>query len=80
MPTVAREGPYRLYFFSNEGREPPHVHVERDRGRRTAKFWIAPVRLAHVERFTAVELSTIMSIVQRCESQIGRAWREHFGE
>jgi hypothetical protein len=30
MPKVADAGPYRLFFFSNERNEPPHVHVERD--------------------------------------------------
>lgn len=37
MPTVLRSGPYRLFFCSADGAEPPHVHVERDQ--RTAKFW-----------------------------------------
>ncbi len=30
MPTVTRIGAYRFFFFSNEGTEPPHVHVERE--------------------------------------------------
>jgi len=30
MPTVLRSGPYRVYFFSHEPNEPPHVHVDRD--------------------------------------------------
>ena len=41
MPTVLRIGPYRFYFFSNEGDEPPHVHVDRDAA--TAKVWLDPV-------------------------------------
>jgi len=44
MPTVLRIGPYRFFFFSNEGNEPPHVHVERDDN--TAKYWLDPVRVA----------------------------------
>lgn len=28
MPTVIRERRYRLYFYSNENREPPHIHVQ----------------------------------------------------
>jgi hypothetical protein len=28
MPTVFRSGPYRFFFFSDEGNEPVHVHVE----------------------------------------------------
>ncbi len=31
MPTVFRSGPYRFFFYSNEGSEPPHIHVQRDR-------------------------------------------------
>ncbi len=36
MPTVLRDGPYRLYWVSQEPDEPPHVHV--DRGECSAKF------------------------------------------
>ncbi|MGH8245034.1 MAG: DUF4160 domain-containing protein [Gammaproteobacteria bacterium] len=28
MPTVLRSGPHRFFFFSREGHEPPHVHIE----------------------------------------------------
>ena len=27
MPTILRLGSYRFYFFSDEGNEPPHIHV-----------------------------------------------------
>ena len=30
--------PYRLYFYSHEPNEPPHVHVDRDD--QSAKFWL----------------------------------------
>lgn len=38
MPTVMRIGPYRLFFYSADGGEPPHIHVERDD--RIAKLWL----------------------------------------
>jgi hypothetical protein len=38
MPPIARFGPYRVFFFSNEGREPPHIHAQRDSS--LAKFWL----------------------------------------
>jgi hypothetical protein len=44
MPTIDDIGPYKFFFYSAEGTEPPHVHVRRDQS--TAKFWLAPVRLA----------------------------------
>jgi hypothetical protein len=49
VPTVARIGPYRFFFFSNEGSEPPHIHVQRDRA--LAKFWLRPVALASASAF-----------------------------
>jgi hypothetical protein len=44
MPTVLRVGPYRFHFYSDEGREPPHVHVATADGE--CKFWLDPIRLA----------------------------------
>ena len=44
MPTVLRWAGYRFDFFSNEGYEPPHIHV--DKAGNSVKFWLVPVRLA----------------------------------
>jgi hypothetical protein len=38
-----RFGPYRAFFYSNEGLEPLHVHIERDG--KVAKFWLDPIKL-----------------------------------
>lgn len=46
MPTIARIGPHRVFFYGNEGAERPHVHVQRER--MMAKFWLDPVTLASV--------------------------------
>lgn len=43
MPTVLRVGTYRFFFYSTDGDEPEHIHVERDDN--LAKFWLDPVRL-----------------------------------
>ena len=77
MPTVLRHGPYRLYFYSNEGDEPPHVHIDRDSS--TAKFWLAPVRFASSNGFRAVELRQIENIVRANETAILQAWHDYFG-
>lgn len=61
MATVARIGPYRFFFFSNEGSEPRHVHVQRDRS--LAKFWLEPVALASSVGFRAQELRELERIV-----------------
>ncbi len=44
MPTVLRLRGHRFFFFSNEGKEAPHIHVES--AGRYAKFWLRPVELA----------------------------------
>lgn len=43
MPTVMRRGPYRMFFYSGDRVEPPHVHVER--GDNEAKLWLDPVHV-----------------------------------
>jgi hypothetical protein len=44
MPTVLRIGPFRFHFYSDEGNEPPHIHIETSDGE--CKFWLDPIRLA----------------------------------
>ena len=41
MPTVLRISGFRFFFYSLEGSEPPHIHVEH--GGSVAKFWLNPV-------------------------------------
>jgi hypothetical protein len=77
MPTVLRSGPYRVYFYSHEPNEPPHVHVDRDD--RTAKFWLAPVALARNLGFSARELTQIEALIQQHRRALSEAWNEHFG-
>ncbi len=78
MPTVLRSGPYRLYFYSHEPNEPPHVHVDRDV--QSAKFWLQPVALARNLGFSAKELGRIEQVVVQNETRIAEAWNEYFGE
>ena len=76
MPTVLREGPYRLFFFSNEGDEPPHVHVRA--GGSVAKFWLEAVRLERNLRFAAHELTQVQSMVAEHRTELLRAWNDYF--
>ena len=61
MPTVLKSGPYRIYFYSHEPNEPPHVHIDRDAS--TAKFWLDPVELAQNLGFSALELARIRRVL-----------------
>lgn len=76
MPTVARIGPYRFFFYGNESNEPVHIHVQRDSA--LAKYWLSPVALAASKGFAAHELSKIESIVRDNEETFRKAWDEFF--
>jgi hypothetical protein len=76
MPTVDYIGPYKLFFYSAEGCEPPHVHVRKDRA--TAKFWLSPVRVARSRRFNDHELRSLQKLVEENQDRILEAWNEHF--
>ena len=77
MPTVLRWNGYRFYFFSNEGQEPPHIHV--DRGENTVKYWLEPVELARNIGFAARDLAVIEQKVRDEHDNFLRAWNEYFG-
>jgi len=76
MPTVAWIGAYRFFFFSNEGSEPPHIHVQE--GRKLAKFWLDPVTLESRGRFTAHEARKIHRLVIENRTRFLEAWHEYF--
>jgi hypothetical protein len=77
MPTVMRLGPYRLFFYSADGSEQAHIHVERDD--MIAKAWLDPVRIADSGGFKARELREIERIVRDNEAALMDAWHDHFG-
>ena len=76
MPTVFRSGRYRFFFFSNEGSEPAHVHVEGGDG--YAKLWLEPTALAEARGLNVKELREIREIVLEHKTEIIEAWNEHF--
>ncbi len=78
MPTIADIGPYKFFFYSAEGTEPPHVHVRRDRA--VAKFWLAPVRIAHSRRFNDHELLVVQNMVEENRDKIMEVWNEYFAD
>lgn len=75
-PTVVRDGPFRLFFFSRE--EPRmHVHVAHPDGE--AKFWLEPsIALANHTGLSQKELDTAEEIVRRHLQEITSAWNRHF--
>ena len=77
MPTVMQVAGYRFFFYSLEGSEPPHIHVER--GNDTAKYWLTPVQLGGSRGFRAHELNRIRILVIEHRLTFKEAWDGHFG-
>ena len=76
MPTILQIGPYRFFFYSGDGGEPLHVHVERDNAE--AKFWLNPVRLQHSHGFARNEINRIEKLVIEHQHQLTEGWNEFF--
>ena len=76
MPTVLRLGPYRFFFYAQEGAEPPHIHVERDQHR--AKYWLDPVRLQSSVGFRGPELGRIATLIREHRDSLLGAWNDFF--
>ena len=77
MPTILRQGPYRVYFYSHEPNEPAHVHIDRDTA--TAKVWLEPVALARNLGFSARELRRLLKLVDENQQHFLEAWNAYFG-
>ncbi len=76
-PTVLRDGPFRLYFFS---REEPRIHVHVAHSDGEAKFWLTPVvQLAVQTGLDARQLRDAEHVVNRHLREICDAWNKHFG-
>ncbi len=76
MPTVLRLLGWRFHFYSDEGAEPPHIHVETSDGE--CKFWLSPVRLARSERVKPIELRRIETVVAEREHFFLEKWHDYF--
>jgi hypothetical protein len=77
MPTVLRLGGHRFFFFSNEGRESPHIHVET--ADKYAKFWLSPVAVARSVGYGARDLRELRRLVEQNRDLLEAKWHEYFG-
>lgn len=77
MPTILAIEGFRFFFFSNEGVEPPHVHVEKADG--YAKFWLQPAQLVRSEGLTPAQLRRVRELVEENTLLFLERWHEYFG-
>ena len=77
MPTVQRIRGFRLYFYSHEPNEPPHIHI--DKAGASAKLWLEPVGVARNMGFSPRELAEVVLLVEQTRVALLEAWHEFFG-
>ena len=77
MPTVLRLSGLRFFFYSLEGTEPAHIHVEH--GEKVAKFWLDPVSFVESHGFRRHELNRVRLMVIEHRVEFLEAWNAHFG-
>lgn len=76
MPTIFRYKGFRFHFYSNEGQEPPHVHIRRAED--SCKFWLEPVALCYNDGMKSSELSELEQVVNdHCDEFLDK-WHEYF--
>lgn len=77
MPTIHRQGPFQITFYSKEEGEPPHLHIWA--GGNEAKVWLTPVALAKSDGFKAREITAILRIVRERQHDFLDEWHGYFG-
>jgi hypothetical protein len=76
MPTVIRIGSYRFHFYSDEGKEPPHIHVDTPEGE--CKFWLDPIRLARNKGVPATDIRKIEKLIFQHNELLKEKYDEYF--
>jgi hypothetical protein len=77
MPTILRTGSLRFHFYSDEGTEPPHIHV-RNTGNE-CKFWLDPVALARNRGVSPSDLREIERLVFEHQQTLIEKYYEYHG-
>ncbi|MDR1990785.1 MAG: DUF4160 domain-containing protein [Acidobacteriaceae bacterium] len=76
-PTILKDGPFRLFFFSREEQR-IHVHVAHPDGE--AKFWLTPtVALATSVGLSDRQLHDAQALVEKHVEEIDDVWHRYFG-
>lgn len=85
MPKLFKIGSYIIYFWSNEGNEPVHVHISQ--GIQTAnatKIWLTTngkCELCHNRsKISQHLLNDIMDFIETQWAEIIKSWKKYFGE
>ena len=81
MPTVLYIKGWRLFFYSNEGNEPIHIHGQK--GDKDCKYWLDvddyAIRKAYTYNMNNKDIREVKKIILQNLDEIIQAWNTHFG-
>jgi len=77
MPTVLKIGSFRFHFYSDEGNEPPHIHVATADGE--CKFWLDSIRLARNKGIAPRVVREIEKLVFKNQNLLREKYNDFHG-
>ena len=83
VPNLFRVGGYLIFFWSNENREPIHVHIAKGKpSPNSTKVWLTSSGQCIVanngSRIPQSDLNELLDIISAQFFMICRKWKEHF--
>lgn len=72
MPTIHRELGFRFFFYSNEGKEPAHIHILGKSGE--MKIWLDPVHIANTYNMLPKDQKTVLRIINENLAKFKLDW------
>ena len=76
MPKVLEINGFVFFFYSQEGNEPPHIHIRK--AENTAKFWLRPIVLVENHGFSSSQMQFITKTINENSKLLLDAWDEFF--
>ena len=81
LPTLFKIWGYILYFWSNEGQEPIHIHIAKGIPKHNdTKVWLEPiVHLAHNKgQIPSKDLKRLLQFIAQNKDMIIEEWNQHW--
>jgi hypothetical protein len=77
MPTVLLVNGFRFFFYSADGDEPAHIHVQKGAG--DGKIWLQPdIKIEYMVDFKAQEERHLIELVKENREHLIQKWNEYF--
>ena len=81
MPTVLYIKGWRFFFYSNEGNEPIHIHIQK--GEKERKYWLDidnySVEEAYTYNMNKKDIREVKKILLQNLDEIAEPWNQFFG-